>query len=166
MPDEISIEFDVPTMNATIGYLGKMKDFAKGPYLLEAMEAWCKLIETEAKKLCRVKTGALRETIRHMVAQEAAQVVGKVMAGETGKKSAAIARWMHYGTRGHMVFPVRARALHWRDESTGESRFSKGHYVRGVTPDYFLLTAFNNKLEDGKQLMAEAWRKHMEASRR
>jgi hypothetical protein len=164
MPDEINIEFDVVSLRATMNFLGRMGGFARSQNLMEAMTEWCRLIEDEAKKKVRVKTGALRDTIRHLVVEEGMGIVGKIIAGETGKKSANIAHWMHDGTRGHMVFPVRAQALHWIDPKTGEHCFSKGHFVRGVTPDYFMLEAFRNKKDDGEHLIREAWKRYTEAN--
>jgi prolyl-tRNA editing enzyme YbaK/EbsC (Cys-tRNA(Pro) deacylase) len=36
-----------------------------------------------------------------------------------------------------MIYPRRAKALHWIDPNTGEDRFSMGHEVGGISPLYF-----------------------------
>lgn len=36
------------------------------------------------------------------------------------------------GTVAHFIKPVNAKVLHWVDSATGEDRFSKGHWVKGI----------------------------------
>jgi len=43
-----------------------------------------------------------------------------------------IFKFVDQGTIAHFIKPVRAKVLHWVDESTGEDRFSMGHEVKGI----------------------------------
>lgn len=43
-----------------------------------------------------------------------------------------IFKFVDQGTKAHIIKPVNAKVLHWVDETTGEDRFSKGHWVKGV----------------------------------
>lgn len=46
-----------------------------------------------------------------------------------------VSSFLYYGTSRHWVEPVRASALSWVDQKTGERRFSKGHWVSGIKGD-------------------------------
>jgi len=49
--------------------------------------------------------------------------------------------YLDLGTSDHWVAPVKASALHWIDEKTGEDRFSKGHEVSGIKASDFSVRA-------------------------
>jgi len=44
-----------------------------------------------------------------------------------------IFKFVDEGTVAHIIKPVRAKVLHWIDPASGEDRFSKGHWVKGIT---------------------------------
>lgn len=48
-----------------------------------------------------------------------------------GEKDEPLDLWFEEGTKRHWIEPVAKKALHWIQE--GISRFSRGHYVRGIT---------------------------------
>ena len=52
------------------------------PGLLEAVDACGQIVEDEAKLLCPVRTGALRDSIGHRVDQTGSSVYSTVYAGE------------------------------------------------------------------------------------
>ena len=52
-----------------------------------------------------------------------------------------ILNFLEVGTTAHWIFPIVASALAWRDEQSGEMRFSKGHIVSGIRGAHFLAHA-------------------------
>ena len=61
------------------------------------------------------------------------------------EKNLPLGEWFETGTDTeaggtHWVEPVNTEALHWIDPVTGESRFSKGHEVKGITATHIFET--------------------------
>ena len=54
--------------------------------------------------------------------------------GTSGKifNPSDVSKFLYYGTTKHWVEPTRKSALSWVDESSGDRRFSKGHWVSGI----------------------------------
>jgi hypothetical protein len=72
-----------------------------------------------------------------------------------------IFKWLNEGTRAHPVAPVRAKALHWIDENTGEDRFSMGHDVEGIQASYFA-ERVDRLLDDFDQKLGGKWKRWIE----
>jgi hypothetical protein len=75
-----------------------------------------------------------------------------------------ILMYLDLGTYDHWIFPVRAWALHWIDELTGEHRFSKGHKVSGIKASDFSARAEIVLLEYKAKVPA-MWGRYMNSGR-
>jgi hypothetical protein len=62
------------------------------------------------------------------------------------------------GTGKHFIPLVSAGALHWVNPMTGQSMFSKGHWVQGIKPIHFMERA----LSENRAGVAAIYRKSLE----
>lgn len=72
-----------------------------------------------------VKTGKLKRSIGLRKIEDGFELFFK-----SGKEN-EIANYQHFGTKTHLVQPVKKQALHW------DKYFSKGHIVRGIKATKF-----------------------------
>ena len=104
--------------------------------------------EALLKKLCEQMTKTLRDhTPGKMLPLEwsydVEQTGGRVEARvwnqrlEDDPGFERIMLYLDLGTQDHWIYPIKASALHWIDEATGEDRFSKGHEVSGIKASDF-----------------------------
>ena len=120
-------------------YIGVPRSVVNG--VVGSSEEWRHLgqrILERAKATCPVSDS---DEGTHLVDTLVLRMIGgedpRMMIGSSEK--GAVLSYVHDGTEDHFVAPVNAQALHWVED--GEDRFSKGHEVRGITPNPFILTA-------------------------
>lgn len=120
--------------------------------LYKALRRTAEQAERYAKgtTLFRHRTNALRNSIESTVfgrygGNPAAQVAA----------NAPHAGFMEYGTKGHPVTPKRSKVLAWVEN--GQAKFSKGHWVRGITPRPFMANAKDRVTPLFEELVAEAF---------
>ena len=155
MSDGIGIELNVESLNSTLEILTKVGQLIKSPTVLEALVAWGKLIEEEAKRLAPVKTGKLRDEINSfLLVHTAEEITVKISTAAVGSEGSPIPFYLEYGTQAHWVAPVKAKSLHW--VVNGEHHFSKGHMVSGIKAQYFMFRAFVATRPAGEELLAQA----------
>jgi len=93
-----------------------------------------------------VRTGRLRESI-HI------ETHGKEYHVVAGSRIAYYAPYVEFGTRPHIIRPVRARAL--RFEVRGEVVFAKYVHHPGSSPQYFMRRAFERTLSEIGYIVAD-----------
>ena len=116
---QIEIELDI----SPIGKLGSMPREAIPRALSYAAQDMTRFLMQNSP----VDHGLLRQWFIESLSDSEAHI----------KSPAEYAIYQDQGTRAHMIYPNKARALHW------DNFFSKGHMVSGIQGKHFVDTSFN-----------------------
>ena len=116
---QITVELDT----SGIGKLGSMPREATPKALSYAAQDMTRFLQINSP----VDHGLLRQWFIDSIDEEEAHI----------KSPAEYAIYQDQGTRDHMIYPNKAKALHW-----GGKYFSKGHMVSGIKGKHFVDKSF------------------------
>lgn len=159
----MNASFDVKGLDGLLEDLRKIPNELRVRVAQNAVNRGARVIRDEAKARVPVRTGRLRSSIRTFVRRSGVgrhSVVAAVGVRGGGKQSRVhIARFLEYGTRGHVIEPKSKRG-----RRKAALLLSMGVAVRraehpGAGPRPFLRPAYDAKKQEALNAMAASLRK-------